>query len=122
MVRLRNALLIVALAAGVFGCAHGDGSHRPWDYAHFSIFHCSECDDFPTPGYGPHGSLMPGTYSGMPPESTASSRMSTPTSSNAPAANYEAVATPPEERPTNPAGEAAGTPPTPPAPPPAANP
>jgi hypothetical protein len=120
MVRLRNALLIVAMAAGAFGCAHGDGSHRSWlDYEHWSIFHCSQCDDFPQPGYGPHGSLMPGTYSGMPPASTTSSRMSTPTSSNAPPPNYEAVVNPPDERPATPTGEPGGETATPPAVPPA---
>lgn len=115
MVRFRNALLTVALAAGAFGCAHGDGSHRH-DYAHWSIFHCSECDDFPTPGFGQQGSIVPGSYSGGPVESnTATSRMSTPTSSNAPVVSPEAAVPPTDERPA----EAAPTPPVPPA---AANP
>src|SRR5436305_264402 len=57
MVRLRNALLAVMLAAGVVGCSH---TH---DYAHWSIFHCSECDDFPVPSYGPN-STPPGSYTG----------------------------------------------------------
>jgi len=119
MVRLRNALMIVALAAGAFGCAHWGGSHGI-DYAHLSIFHCSECDDFPSPGYGPHGSMMPGTYSGPPPESSAAaSRMSTPTSSNAPVTSEEAAVPPPDERPAPPPGAAAPAPTTPPAAPPA---
>ncbi len=114
MFRLRNALLIVVLAAGAFGCAQWGGSNGH-DYAHWSIFHCSQCDDFPMPAYGPDGSMAPGTYSGPPPESSASSRMSTPTSSNAPPANTEATVPPPDERPGNAA-------PTPPVPPPASNP
>jgi hypothetical protein len=117
MVRLRNALMIVALAAGAFGCAHL-GGHT---YEHWSPWHCSECDDFPTPAYGPQGGMMPGTYSGPPPESESSSRMGTPTSSNATPLNNEAAVTPPEERPTPPTT----TPPdmgnTPPTPPPAGN-
>ena len=118
MVRLRNRLLIAAMAAGAFGCAHGDGSHRNGDgYLHFSIFHCGECDDFPTPAYGPHYSMAPGSYSGPPTQSESSSRMGTPTSSNAPPANYEAVEPPPEERttaPVSPPTEMGNTPPTPP--------
>jgi hypothetical protein len=114
MVRLRNAMMIVALAVGAFGCAHGIGSPGH-DYAHWSIFHCSQCDDFPMPAYGPNYSMMPGSYAGPAPESTASSRTATPTSSNAPPANEEAAVPPPDERPANPP---AG-PVTPPAPPPA---
>jgi hypothetical protein len=114
MVRLRNALWVVVLAAGAFGCAHGGGGHG--DYAHWSIFHCSQCDDFPMPAYGPNGSMAPGSYSGPPVESsTATSRMTTPSSSNAPVVSPEAAVPPPAERPGN-----AG--PTPPTPPPAANP
>ena len=62
MVRLRNVLLAVALAAGLVGCAN----IHVGDYAHWSLFHCSECDDFPTPAYGPNGSMMPGSYTGPP--------------------------------------------------------
>ena len=66
MVRLRNALMAVALAAGVVGCAHMSG---PWTtFEHWSLFHCSQCDDFPTPAYGPNNSLMPGSYGGPAPE------------------------------------------------------
>jgi len=118
MVRLRNALTAVLLAIGVVGCSH---TH---DYAHWSIFHCSECDDFPMPSYGPN-SMMPGTYSGGPAQSPpASSRMTTPSSSNAPTQNEEAIVPPPEERPTAPVSPTppATTSPTPPAPPPAENP
>ena len=94
MVRLRNALLAVTLASGLMGCAHMG------DYAHWSIFHCSECDDFPTPAYGPNGSMMPGSYTGPQAQNTPSaSRMMTPPSSNAPAASNEAIQAPADERP-----------------------
>lgn len=118
MVRLRNALMIVALAAGGFGCANmGSSGH---DYAHWSLFHCSQCDDFPTPAYGPNYSMMPGSYSGPAPDSTSSLREATPTSSNIQPSNEEAVATPAEERmepnpPTAPPAEGATTPAAPPA-------
>jgi hypothetical protein len=115
MVRLRHALLVFALAAGAFGCAHGGGSHGH-DYAHWSIFHCSQCDDFPMPAYGPNGSMVPGSYSGPPSESSpSSSRMSVPTSSNAPVVSPETTVPPPDERPRDAAA-------TPPVPPPAVNP
>jgi hypothetical protein len=112
MVRLRNALMALMLAAGMVGCSH---LH---DYAHFSLFHCSECDDFPTPSYGPNA-VTPGSYSGPPPQSaTAPSRMVTPPSSNAPVTSDEAIVAPPDERPTAPAAapprEEQPTPPTPP--------
>jgi hypothetical protein len=61
MVRLRNAVMAAALGAGVAGCSF---SHH--GIAHYSIWHCDECDDFPTPGYGPGFSMMPGTYTGPP--------------------------------------------------------
>src|SRR5262245_24775046 len=100
MVRLRNALMIVALAAGAFGCAHFGGHGHT--YEHWSPWHCSECDDFPTPAYGPNGSMLPGTYSGPPSESESSTRMGTPSSSNAPVTSSEAAVPPPDERPTRP--------------------
>jgi hypothetical protein len=121
MVRLRNALVIVAMAAGAFGCAHWGGSGHN-DYAHWSIFHCSQCDDFPAPTYGPNYSMMPGSYAGPRAESEASTRMSTPTSSNAPVVSAEAAVPPPTERPGTPSEEPPTTVPTPPAPPPANNP
>jgi hypothetical protein len=62
MVRLRNAVMVVMLATGLAGCASG---HWP-SIAHFSIWHCDTCDDFPTPAYGPGYSMMPGTYTGPP--------------------------------------------------------
>ena len=57
MVRLRNA---------------GDGlcaGHRLGGVlvrAHWSIFHCDSCDDFPRRRMGPSYSMMPGTYTGPP--------------------------------------------------------
>jgi hypothetical protein len=96
MVRLRNALLAATLAGGLAGCAH----IHVGDYAHWSIFHCSECDDFPTPAYGPGGSMMPGSYTGPVAESTPSAtRMVTPPSSNVPAPSNETIRTPTDERP-----------------------
>jgi len=56
MARLRNAMMAVALSAGVTGCS----------FSHLSLFHCDACDDFPTPAYGPGFSMMPGTYTGPP--------------------------------------------------------
>jgi hypothetical protein len=119
MTRLRNALLAVTLAIGATGCSHFH------DVAHWSIFHCSECDDFPTPSYGPGYTMAPGTYTGPPPQSQPSSTGTiAPPSSNVPAQNVEAVVPPPNERPTTPA---AATPPststtTPPVPPTAGTP
>ena len=56
MVRLRDAVMAVALATGGVGCAT----------------FCDECDDFPSPG-GPGGySMMPGTYTGPPPSEISS--------------------------------------------------
>ena len=107
MVRLRNVLMAVALGAGVTGCSH------PPTYAHFSLFHCSECDDFPTPSYGPNYSMAPGSYSGPKSENKPdASRMTTPSSSNVPTPNNEAIETPPEERPiTQPTSPETTTPP-----------
>jgi hypothetical protein len=59
MARLRNAALAVVLITGVMGCSH-------FSIAHFSPWHCDQCDDFPTPGYGPGFSMMPGSYTGPP--------------------------------------------------------
>ncbi len=121
MVRLRNAFMVGAMAAGAFGCAHGEGSHRLPHWGYWSWVHCSECDDFPQPGYS-HESMMPGSYSGPPPDSASSSRMGTPTSSNAPPMNSEAAATPSDERPVPAAPVPPDMPASPPAAPPAANP
>lgn len=50
MVRLRDAVMAVALATGGVGCAT----------------FCDECDDFPMPGGPGNYHLMPGTYTGPP--------------------------------------------------------
>ena len=42
MVRLRNAVMAVALGTGVMGCGFSQSN-----IAHYSIWHCDECDDFP---------------------------------------------------------------------------
>ena len=63
MVRLRNAVMAVALGTGVMGCTLSGSQTR---IAHYSIWHCDECDDFPTPAYGPGYSMMPGSYTRPP--------------------------------------------------------
>jgi hypothetical protein len=62
MVRLRTSLAALVLSAGASGCSFAHNS-----LAHYSLFHCDSCDDFPTPAYGPGFSLMPGTYTGVTP-------------------------------------------------------
>jgi hypothetical protein len=56
MMRLRIGVMAVALGTSMMGCS---SSHT---FARFSLYHCDECDDFPTPAYGPGYSMMPGTY------------------------------------------------------------
>jgi hypothetical protein len=107
MVRLRNTMIALVLATGVMGCAHS------LDFGHWSIFHCSACDDFPMPAYGPGYSMMPGSYAGSQPESTPSSTGTmVPPSSNRPAENAEAAvpATPPASTATPPNPPAADNP------------
>jgi hypothetical protein len=95
LARLRNIIAAIAIGANSMGCSFAHNG-----FAHWSLFHCDECDDFPTPGYGPGYSMMPGSYAGPAPGQSDGS--SQPTS----AAPTGSQATP---------GEA----PTPPAPPPA---
>jgi hypothetical protein len=59
MVRLRNVVMAALVATGLAGCSFSHPS-----IAHWSIFHCDSCDDFPTPAYGPNFSMMPGSYTG----------------------------------------------------------
>ncbi len=104
MARLRNAVMAVVLGTGVLGCS----------FAHWSPFHCDHCDDFPAPAYGPDFSMMPGSYTGLPPSESNGQR---PGASAAPAgapASAGAPSQPVEEAPP-PAPTA-----TPPAPPTAA--
>jgi hypothetical protein len=68
MLRLRNALMAGTMVTGVMGCGFNQAN-----IAHYSIWHCDECDDFPSPAYGPGYSMMPGTYTGPPPRDTAPS-------------------------------------------------
>jgi hypothetical protein len=102
MVRLRNAVMAVALGTGAMGCAFSQPN-----LAHFSIWHCDECDDFPMPAQGSGDSMMPGTYTGPPardrPESTQ------PTNSGG------VGSVPPPQQPADPTPPATTTPPTPPA-------
>jgi hypothetical protein len=59
MTKLRKAVMTMALATGAAGCSHLDVPPSHW-----SVFHCSECDDFPTPAYGPGFTQPTGTYTG----------------------------------------------------------
>ena len=60
MMRLRNGVMAVVLGTGILGCS---SSH--FNIAHWSIYHCDECDDFPMPAYGPGFSMAPGTYTNV---------------------------------------------------------
>jgi hypothetical protein len=110
MVRLRHAVMAVALGTGVMGCTLSDSQTR---IGHYSPWHCDECDDFPMPAYGPGFTMMPGTYTR--PQTQGSLDPKQPASD---ALDNETVP-PPQQTPT--AAPAAATP-TPPAPPPAAAP
>jgi len=90
MVRLRDAVMAIAVATGGVGCAT----------------FCDECDDFPSPG-GPGGySMMPGTYTGPPAEMSSTTggpaAMAPDRTPSAPAGASGAA---------TPAGEAVPTPP-----------
>jgi hypothetical protein len=104
MLKLRNAVMAVAMGMGVMGCAFS-GSN----IAHYSIWHCSECDDFPTPAYGPGYSMAPGTYTGPTArDSAGSNQPSTATSDSG-------SVPPPQQQPDGAATSTTITPPTPPA-------
>ncbi len=60
MMRLRYGVMAVVLGTGMLGCS---SSH--FNIAHWSIYHCDECDDFPMPAYGPGFSMAPGTYTNV---------------------------------------------------------
>jgi hypothetical protein len=103
MVRFRGAIIAVILSAGLSGCS----------YSHWSIFHCDSCDDFPTPGYGPDNSMMPGSYTGAPaPGSSEAGVTAAPSASG----SAPATAPPPGGPARAPAGPAGATPPAPPGP------
>jgi hypothetical protein len=63
MVKLRDAVMAVALGTGVMGCTLSGSQTR---IGHYSPWHCDECDDFPTPAFGPGYSMMPGSYTRPP--------------------------------------------------------
>jgi hypothetical protein len=106
MVRLRNALMAVAIGTGVMGCAFAPTPSR---VAHYSIWHCDECDDFPTPAYGPGFSMMPGTYTRPPGQGSLDPKQ--PASD----ALDNETAPPPQQMPTVTPPPATTTPPAPPA-------
>ena len=58
MSKLRYTLMAVVLGTGVMGCS----------FTHWSVYHCDDCDDFPMPAQGMAGAMMPGTYTGPPPQ------------------------------------------------------
>jgi hypothetical protein len=104
MLRFRNAVMAVAMGMGMIGCALSSSN-----VAHYSIWHCDECDDFPTPAYGPGYSMVPGTYTGPTARDSAGSNSPSnvaPDSGSAP---------PPPQQPNSPAPSRTVTPPTPPA-------
>ena len=104
MVKLRNTVMAVALGTGVMGC-----SFAHWPIAHWSIYHCDECDDFPVPAQSAADAMMPGTYTGPPPrDSTGASpsAISAPSSGAVPPA--EASPTSPPMVPAAPRGDAPG--------------
>ena len=113
MLRLRNAVMAVAMGMGVMGCS------SPSNIGHYSIWHCSECDDFPTPAYGPGYSMMPGTYTGPTARDSAGSNQPSTASPNQPstATPNSGSAPPPQQQPDGaaPAPSTTITPPTPPA-------
>jgi hypothetical protein len=105
MVRLRNGAVAIVLSASLSGCSFAH--YSPFPFAHYSLFHCDSCDDFPTPAYGPDFSLMPGTYTGVGSRDSQPAATSTPN----PNSGLPVQAASPAAVPTTPA------PSTPPAPP-----
>jgi hypothetical protein len=106
MVRLRNAVMAVALGTGAMGCVSSPSQSR---IARYSIWHCDECDNFPMPGYGPGYSMMPGTYTRAPAQESLESK---PPANGA--AGSDSVPLP-QQIPTAAPPPAPATPPTPPA-------
>jgi hypothetical protein len=112
MVRLRNALIVFALATGLAGCS----SPHQWSIANLSIWHCDTCDDFPAPAYGSNFSMMPGTYTGPPAPGTNSAGQPAAGAPAAAPAPAGAVAPPMGGMPGMAPAATATTPPTPPSP------
>ena len=103
MLRLRNALIAAAMGTGMAGCALSNTN-----VAHYSIWHCDECDDFPSPAYGPDFSLMPGTYTGRTAQDSA-------TANQPPSTTPDFGAGPPPQQPVGTPPPTGATPPIPPA-------
>ena len=110
MARLRDAVMVVALGTGVMGCAFSQSQSH---VAHYSIWHCDECDNFPTPAYGPNFSMMPGSYTSPPAQDSLDSKRPA-TAFGAGTANSGSVPQP-QQMPTSTPAPATITPPTPPA-------
>ena len=106
MVRIRNAVMAVALGTGVMGCTLADSQTR---IGHYSPWHCDDCDDFPMPAYGPGFSMMPGSYTR--PQGQGSLDPKQPASD----ALDNETAPPPQQMPANTPPPATTTPPPPPA-------
>ena len=108
MARLRNAMMAVLLGTCVMGCS----------FAHWSPFHCDDCDDFPAPAHGPDFSMMPGSYTGQPPSENGGRASlpaaNVPAGSGATPPSASGASQPVEEAPL-PAPAPAPTPPSPPA-------
>jgi hypothetical protein len=108
MTRLRLGVMAVVLGTGMTGCGF---SH--FNIAHWSLWHCDECDDFPMPAYGPGYSMVPGTYTNVGPNATGEGNgnlNSTPAAELAPAGRPTTVTPPP----VTDAPPATTTPPVPP--------
>ena len=73
MVRLRNAAMAIVLGSGVMGCAFSQSQSQSHG-GRYSILHCDECDDFPTPAYGPGYTMMPGSYTRLPGQESSESK------------------------------------------------
>jgi hypothetical protein len=111
MVRLRNAAMAVALGSGVMGCASSKSQSQSL-FARTSIWHCDECDDFPTPAYGPGYSMAPGSYTRPPAQESLESK---PPATGA--ADSGDVSSPPQLPASTPPPTTETPPPTPGAPP-----
>ena len=106
MVRLRHAVMAVALGTGVMGCTLSDAQTR---IGHYSPWHCDDCDDFPMPAYGPGYSMMPGSYTRLPGQGSLDPKQ--PASD----ALDNQTAPPPQQMPTVTPPPTTTTPPAPPA-------
>ena len=101
MVRLRNAVMVFAVAVALAGCS----TPHNWNIAHISIWHCDSCDDFPSPANGPNDSMIPGTYTGPALPGTGDAARATgsaPSSGGTPAMAPAAPAITPPTPPTPP--------------------